>query len=257
MSQQPSNRSRPAPARAQPAGQQAPKAAPRKAPTSEDVARMAKEKGASPGARVHHDEALATELGRNAFSRERFVFNYRVIYVLCGLLMLSLSANVWFGTRETKYRYFATDPEGGTRELSAISSPIQSEHEVLNWAASAITKSWTLSFASYQTQLQDIRRDYTDEGWSGFQSELDRTGNLKQIIASKYVTTATPTGAAVITDQGLVDGRYAWRVELPILVTYQSASGKASQALTIEATVVRRSESENPRGLGIAQVIAK
>lgn len=207
---------------------------------------------------AHHDERVATELARNALSRERYEFLLKTLFALLGLLCLSIVANIYFGLQKTEYRYFAVDPNGGISEVIPLERPIQSTTEVLNWTADAIVRSFTLSFANYQSQLNDSRIQFTDAGWTGFQEALSRNKILDTIITQKLVTSAVPASAPVVTASGIVEnGRYGWRIQMPLIVTYESASGSQSQTFNVEAVVVRRPETENPRGLGIGQIIAR
>lgn len=216
----------------------------------------AQEQGVDPSA--HHDARVATSLSRNALQRERFEFLLRTLYVLLGLLGVSLSANIFFGLQTTQYRYFAVDPEGGIVEVVPLERPIQSTNEVLSWATDAIVQAYTLSFANYQQQLSDYRNLFTEPGWAGFEQALENNKILDTVIKQKLVTRAVPAGAPVIVSQGITQGgRYGWQIQLQLIVTYESASGRNSQTINVDALVVRRPESENPRGLGIGQIIAR
>lgn len=207
---------------------------------------------------AHRDEAVATVLSRDAFSRERFEFLLRTIFVLFALLALSLAANVFYGMRETKFRYFAVDTEGSVKEIVALDRPVQSHTQVRSWSTDAIVSSLTFSFANYQQQLGDARLSFTDSGWRSFERALQASGILNQIIKEQMITSVVPAGAPVIRSQGVADnGRYGWQIELPIMVTYESTSHKQSTGYTVQATIVRRPESENPSGLGIAQLIVR
>ena len=209
-------------------------------------------------ARPHHDEAAATEIARNAFSRERYEFLLRVLFVTFGVLALSVVANVFFGMRPVQVRYFTTDPEGGIREVIPLERPIQTTNEVLNWATDSVVRSFTLNFANYQSQLNEHRLLFTDSGWKSYQNALERSKVLATIIKEQLASTAVPQGAPVIVSQGIVEGgRYGWRIELPLLLTYENVSGRNSEPRVVELVVVRRPEVENPRGLGIAQIFAR
>lgn len=210
------------------------------------------------GSSTHRDEAVATELSRNAFARERYEFLLRIIFVLFGLLALSLAANVFYGMRETKMRYFAVNPEGAVTEIQALDRPIQSVTQVRSWATDAIATSLTMSFANYQQQLADSRLLFTDPGWRSFENALKGSRILDTIITQQLVTSVVPEGAPVVKAQGVTDGgRYGWIIELPIVVTYESTSNKQSAKYLVTATVMRRPETENPSGLGIAQMLVK
>lgn len=203
------------------------------------------------------EDMVATKLLRETTTIQRHYLYARAVYVLSGLLAFSIAANLMLALREPDIRYFATDTTGKIKELVALDQPIQSINEILNWSTDAITKSYTFSFANYRQELQAARGNFTTTGWDGFQKALQESGNLKAVVENMFVTTAVPRGAPVIVGEGLLDGRYAWRIEVPILVTYQSANTRTTQDLLVKAVVVRRSELEHPRGLGIAQIIAE
>lgn len=237
------NRAQPRPARPSPTPSQA-------------TASQARQK-AAPGASPHQDAAAATALSRDALARERYEFLLRTIYALIAALALSVAANVYLGTRPVEYRYFTTDPQGAIREITALNRPIQSVDEVLNWTTQVVTKAHSLSFANYAQQLADIRPSFTDAGWRGYEQAMQRVDFIGRLATGQYVTTAVPRSAPVVVAQGLVDGVYAWRLQIPILVTFESASSRTSQSIDVEVTVVRRPETENPRGLGIAQIVSR
>jgi len=209
------------------------------------------------GASPHADAAAATALARDALARDRYEFLLKLIYGLLGVLLVSIAANVWLGTRPVEFRYFATDPQGGIRELTALNRPVQSANEVLNWATEVATKAYSMSFANYAQQLEDMKPNFTDAGWRGYEQALARSGFVEKLLSQQYVSTAVPHQAPVIVAEGLVDGVYGWRLQIPLIVTFQSASANTSQTIQVEVTVVRRPETENPKGLGIAQIVSK
>jgi intracellular multiplication protein IcmL len=63
------------------------------------------------------------------------------------------------------------------------------------------------------------------------------------------------TRAPIILEKGMLSGRYSWRVQMPILVTYQSASEFTQQNIVVTMLITRISTIESPRGIGIAQII--
>jgi intracellular multiplication protein IcmL len=213
--------------------------------------------GAGGGGLRHVDEAVASVLAREAYTRERHVFLVRMI-VAQAAVILALVATVWFlATRPPQNHYFLTDNEGKIKEITSLDRPVNTLPEVTNWLSSAVTQAYTFSFANYQAELSAARVSFTPNGWKGFEKALKDSGNLKAVIENKYVSTAVPTGAAILISQGIVDGRYAYKFQLPILVTYQSAVQRTTQNLMVTVIVVRQPETEAPRGLGIAQLIAE
>lgn len=231
---------------------------------SEKSARKAATRSIAPGAVSHADEAAATHIGASSYARERYEFLLRVLFVLLGLLAVSIAGNIFMGLQETSYRYFATDARGSVIELQPLERPVQSIEEVNVWAAKAVTAAFTLDFANYRQRLTEIRPYFTDAGWKGYQTAIDGQGILQSITQNKIVVTAVPSQSPVVTATGVVDGVYGWKIEIPIIVTYETATaggsagrGRSSNNMIIQITVVRRPVTENPQGLGIAQMVAR
>lgn len=216
-----------------------------------------KESGSGDIPRPLVEDIVATKMLRDASLREKVYTSNRITIAAIVALVFSVMANFYLFTQDPDIKYFATDTDGKIKEMIAINEPIQSINEVLSWTTDSITKAYTFSFANYRQELQAVRPNFTTDGWDGFQRALEESGNLKAVIQNMFVTTAVPRGAPVIVGEGLINGRYAWRVEVPIIVTYQSANARTTQDLLVSAIIVRRTELEHPRGLGISQLIAE
>lgn len=209
------------------------------------------------GVEPHMDMAAGTRFARDALQREKYLFLVRVTMGIAAALVISVVGNIYLGVRPVETRYFATDPDGGIREIQTLVRPIQSEQLVLNWATSVVTKAYSMNFANYAQQLKDIQPEFNDAGWQGFQEALKSSGYLDKMVANQYSTTAVPKSAPVVVAQGDYNHVYAWRLQIPIIVTYKSASVSQTQGITVEVVVVRRPETENPIGLAIAQIISQ
>lgn len=210
------------------------------------------------GITTHQDEAVATTLARHAYARERYELLLKTLYGLIAVLGLSLMLNVWLALKPVEIKYFATDSLGQIRVLTALDRPIQSKGEVVNWTTKAITEAFTFGFSNYRETFEIAKLNFTDSGWRGFQQAIEARKILEDVTNNKYVASAALREAPVVTQEGIADGqRWGWKIEVPLLVTYESASAHSTASFLAEIVVVRRPESENPSGLGIAQIVAK
>ncbi|SOC27148.1 DotI/IcmL/TraM family protein [Thalassospira xiamenensis] len=203
------------------------------------------------------DDAVATVLARDIYTRERHYFLMRGLIVMTIALMVSVAGNVYQGMRAPIVQNFISDESGRVIELKALNRPVESITFVTNFVTDAITQAYTYSFANYRTELSAAKKNFTPSGWEGFEKALKDSGTLQAVIDNKYVATAVVTGAPVLKNQGIVDGVYAYRFEVPILVTYQSANQRTAQNLMITATVVSQPQTIHPKALGIKSLIAK
>lgn len=204
----------------------------------------------------HSDEAVATILARDAYARERHYLLIRVIMGLLIALGCSSASNLYLATRPPVNHYFATSGDGRLMQLTPVNRPIGSEAELNTWTANSVVQAYTFSFANYRAEQSAAQKNFTPQGWRSFQLALRESNLLQTVIDERYVTTAAPTGAPVLLDSGLVEGRYAYKLQMPMVVTYQSSARTTSQNLMMDIIVVRQPETDNPRGLGIAQLLA-
>lgn len=137
-----------------------------------------------------------------------------------------------------------------------LNLPNMSAIDLLVLANQAAVSAFTYNFVNYRKQLANAAHYFTPDGWKAFQSALDQSGNLKQVIAKKLVVSAVATGAPIIVRQGVIGNRYTWRIELPLLVSYQNANEKYQHHLMITMVLQRTQKFVGHDGVGVQQFIA-
>lgn len=202
------------------------------------------------------EEALVMVKNRNDFYRD----NYRKVV---GMLLLSVltitiltAGLIYIITNPPQPRYFATTTDGRISPLIPLDQPNISQNALLQWANTAAVTAYTYNFVNYKQALQEAQAYFTPDGWDAFTEALNSSNNLVAVQAKKLVVSAVATGAPVILQQGLLAGVYAWRIQLPMLVTYQSASQFSRQSILVTMLITRVSTLNSPQGIGIAQFVA-
>ena len=201
------------------------------------------------------EDAVKLITQRNEIYRDSY---HRVVMVL----LISIIVNIALASTLTYLlmnppapKYFATSINGRITPLYPLDKPNQSDSAVLQWANQAAIASYSYNFVNYRQELQAASEFFTTAGWRQFLSALDSSGNLDAVKAKKLVVSAVATRAPVILEKGLLRGRYAWRVQMPILVTFQSASEFTQESYVVTMLISRISSLNSPRGIGIAQFI--
>lgn len=194
---------------------------------------------------------------RNEFYRDGYRLMQRIALiqsiVLVGLIFIMF---VVVKTNEQQYAYFATTEDGRLVPMVPLSEPNLSTPALTSWAAQAATEVMTFGFHDYKKRLQESSRNFTRRGWASFTSALDKSRVLETVQSYQQVVTATPTSAPVIVQEGIVNGRYQWVLEVPLSVTYQAGSQRRSDNLRVNLVVVRVPKLESPNGVGIEQWLA-
>ena len=130
-----------------------------------------------------------------------------------------------------------------------------SEATLLVWSNEAAVAAFTYNFVNYKTQLQTVSNYFTPNGWKEFYKALEQSNNLDAVKAKKLLVTAAAIRAPIITQAGVLDGRYSWRVEIPLKVTFQNNFEYAQQSVKVAVLIARATPYEGVRGLVILQFV--
>lgn len=201
------------------------------------------------------EDALTVVALRNKFYKDsqRKVILALLIAIVVNVVLASLV--VYMITHPPAPKYFATSINGRITPLFPLDEPNQSDSTVLQWANQAAIAAFTYNFVNYRDELQASSGFFTAEGWDQFLGALEQSNNLDAVKAKKLVVSAVATRAPIILQKGVLNGRYSWRVQMPILVTYQSASEFTQQNNVVTMLITRVSTLNSPRGIGISQFV--
>jgi len=192
---------------------------------------------------------------RNIFYRDSY---QRILIALIITLLASvfLIFIVFFQlTHKPIPQYFAISSDGKLVKLQPLSQPAISSPILLQWAVDAATAAYSYDFVNYRSSLQHVQNRFTPNGWSNFESALKSTRILETVVSKKLIVSAVATGAPVIEEQGMLDGAYAWKVNLPLLVTYQSSNELTQQPLIVTMIISRVSPVSYPDGIAIVSFV--
>ncbi|RUR27495.1 DotI/IcmL family type IV secretion protein [Legionella qingyii] len=119
---------------------------------------------------------------------------------------------------------------------------------VLKWAAKAVTQSFDFDPNNLDAQLQKLQPCFTEQGWTGFNTALQKSGNLEAIKSQKLTVSSQVDGQVILTEAK--DNQ--WKINLPLQVVYQNDKEKVTQLLSVDVTIGRKITGD----LGITQMIA-
>ncbi len=191
---------------------------------------------------------------RNHFYRDGYrLLKLAAIVQASVLLVLGVIILYLVMSKEIEYVYFATTADGRLVKMTALSEPNLSTPALMSWSAQAVAQTMTFGFHDYKKRLQESSRFFTRPGWAKFTEALEVSGIMGAVEEFKQVVTAAPVRAPVIVQEGMVNGRYEWVVEIPMNVTYKAGSKIRSEDPMVRLRIVRVPKLENPHGVGIEQ----
>ena len=155
-------------------------------------------------------------------------------------------------------QYFAATPDLRIAPLIPLDKPVLTPQGLLNWVTETITNSVSLDFLEWREKLSRVRENFEDEAFKSFLASLNSSGVLDMIRDKRLSVSAVVTRAPVITASGLVGGKATWKIEFPMIVSYESSQGvESTQNLMATVLVCRAPTVTTPRGVVIQQVVLK
>lgn len=203
------------------------------------------------------EDGLTLVLLRNEFYRDNY---HRVVIVLLLAILVNLLLAltiVYKWTHPPQPQYFPTTSDGRMILLHPLTDPAVSDDFVIQWATNAVSASFSLDYVHWRAQLQTASNNFTPYGWQWFLKALESTNNLKTLTTQKMVSDASITGAPQITQKAILDGHYAWKVEMPILVTYSGAGNTIQMPMHVILIVIRVPVQDYPQRIAINNFIAE
>jgi intracellular multiplication protein IcmL len=221
----------------------------------------AKKPVAKPSADQNEVEMLKTVgsvIVRNEFYRDGYRTLLRIA-VIEAMIILALVGAMYFviEVHQPENRYFATTEDGRLVPMVALSEPNLSVPALMSWSAQAATEVMTFGFNDYKRRLQQASRNFTRLGWVSFTSALEKSRIIEMVEANGQVVSAAPASAPILISEGVVNGRYQWQVQVPLVVTYQAGSSVRDDKMLVTLLLVRVPKLESPNGVGIEQWIAR
>ncbi len=185
--------------------------------------------------------------------------NYRRLIYFCLLLSFGIIGLIgWIAyerTHKPAVTYFATTSQGKLTKLTPMNQPNLTTAALTKWVTRAVTTSYNFNFGNYDVALRDAKIFFTEAGYQHFMNALSASKTLDTVKEKNLVVFAiAPQPAVVIKEGPTADGIYAWQVQLPLLLTYQSASDQIKQNVMLTILVARRPTIESPEGIGIAAI---
>jgi len=180
-----------------------------------------------------------------------------LVHAASAVVIVALVADhIWIAHHPPIERFFYTDGKGTPYEITPLDQPVMSEAELLMWTVKSITAAYNVNFSEYREQLTRAAAHFTVRGWNAFGAEYIRSLNFEKMKEARLVVTAVPDRAPTIRDQAVIDGKKTYKIEAPIVVTYENENGHRDQRLLVTVIVVRVPVADHPDGIAIDQINA-
>jgi intracellular multiplication protein IcmL len=201
------------------------------------------------------DNELHTVELRDDYYRDSMRKVAMIIASLCVAMLLLGITSFYLYMNKPKPVTFAVGQEWRIVPDVGVDQPYLSTPEVTQWVTNALRSIFVFDFVHYNEQVQASTRYFTNDGWKVFLNQLNIYANYNKVQSDKLFINGIPSGAPIILNQGVLSGRYAWWVEMPIELHYLGNTKPSVALLKLQVLVVRVSTLNNLMGVGIDNIV--
>ena len=193
---------------------------------------------------------------RNILFVELIIF-VLVLFVYCFTLFPDFYQNKLFRNYfHPSNIAFYTDEKKQLRGfvLETLAEPIIKREALLYWAELATISVNTLASSTYEEQLNKaFKMFFTANGANSLRQAYETKGVINDIVAKNLSVTSVVQKPAILLDTGRVFGRKIWKIQVPILVTYESLNKVSVDKQLVTLIIASVPTTEHPLGLAIDQ----
>lgn len=200
-------------------------------------------------------EAQQLEFKKHNHYRDRYYQILRWIVLLAISAVVFTVVLAYMNMKQSQPNYYATTTSGQTIPLHPLGEPVVTNKYILQWASIATRKALNLDFVNYESQLNSVQSYFTVGGWNKFKIALKTSGLLNTVISKKLEMSAVVSGAPLIVNRSVFHGRFTWTIQLPVLITFTSASENKKSSWIVTMDVQRVPVLDTAAGIQISNFI--
>lgn len=150
-----------------------------------------------------------------------------------------------------------------TSDEAPLSQPTMSLDEVTAWTIEAVEATYTYDYKNFRAQLKNAEKYFTQHGWQQYMQGLIASNNLLALEQRRMIFLAKVTQPPKLITEGVLAGAYAYKFEMPVLISYLSppydnvlGKSRFDRVLIVDIIVQRQKILTSYKGLGIVQLLA-
>lgn len=166
----------------------------------------------------------------------------RGLSLLLWLLIMALAQATLLGYMnwsQPKPRYFASTKTGRLVPLHPLSEPVLTDHYLLQWASQVARLAYNVGFVHFNKDIDRAKVYFSPDAWQEFLKSIDSSGFKNIVVGRKLQASAVVSGAPVILNRAIIGGRFTWRVQMPVLVTFESANQRTQRRYIVTMDIQR------------------
>ncbi|MCD6045155.1 MAG: icmL [Gammaproteobacteria bacterium] len=193
----------------------------------------------------------------NRLDRKNRVY-FRVVIVLTLIIIGLMVATFWHIQHPEEPKYFQVKIEQGKKQfiqLQAYNARLLSRDDLLLWVQVVVGDIYTFNAITYPQKFKDLlAKDFTPAGADSFRQVLEDSQLLQQVTTQQLNLTSIVSGQPVILKEGALLGKYSWKVQMPVLLTFESANQITTKRIIVTVLIVNVPTKESPQAVAIQEI---
>ncbi len=192
----------------------------------------------------------------NRLDRKNRIFFRTVIaatIVIIGLMI----AIFWRIRNPEEPRYFQVKLEQGKKQftpLQALNGRLFSRQDLLMWVQEVVGNIYTFNAITYKQKFDYLlANDFTSDGANSFRQTLADSQLVNQVITQQVNLTGLVSGQPVILQEGSLMGQYTWKVQMPVLLTFENANQVSTKRILVTVLIVNVPTQQSPQAVAIKE----
>ena len=156
----------------------------------------------------------------------------------------------WFPIKQ----YVWTQDARAVCDAITLDQPNVSDARVRNMAADAAIELNSYDYLNWRRQIQNAMNSYmTTNAQRAYSNALNGSNTIKRVEEGYYTVSALLGNKPPrISEQGELNGRFYWKVEVPLVIYYRTPQVSKPESRVLVMTIVRVDPSFiNPNGIAI------
>jgi len=200
------------------------------------------------------NSAMSSEVAHfvDDFYRDGFRVVMLSLGMIVGAIGLLITLSLYFFLHQVLPISFPVYADWRVQADVPLDRPYLHIPDLLQWFSTAIPEVLAVDFINYNLEIKGFTHYFTVNGWAKYLAITNTYMSHDQVLKNKEFVAAEPSGAPVVLNQGVVDGKYGWWVQMPIDVRYSGIEGNnRSSKLLVQALVIRVPTLNNLDGVAI------
>lgn len=193
----------------------------------------------------------------NRLDRKNRVY-FRIVIVSTLIIIGLMVATFWRIQHPEEPKYLQVQIEQGKKQFTQLQSyneRLLSSADLLLWVQVVVGDIYSFNAITYQQKFNDLlAKNFTPDGADSFRQVLNDSQLLQQVITQQLNLTSIVSGQPVILKEGALLGKYSWKVQMPLLLTFESASQITTKRIIVTVLIINVPTKESPQAVAIQEI---